>query len=695
MAYKVFNVPAFDETYEIIGELGTGGGAVVYKAFHKRLQKYVVVKQIKDKIKDKVDVRGEADILKRLHHTYLPQVYDFIIVGNDYYTVIDFVDGSSFDNLIKAKQSFSQGSIVKWATQLCEALRYLHANKILHSDIKPANVMLTHAGDVCLIDFNISLAFEHSARAIGQSAGYAPPELYVRPSHPTAPGQQATEPVSGSIGSNYYKIIPGQIDPRSDIYSLGATLYHMATGHRPSVATQPTVPLEQYTPDISDGLKYIIEKAMHPDPAQRFQSADEMLRALQNIVLLDREYKRKSARQVLAVAAIATLAAAFSILAMFGWRQVRLEDRDQYDNYIAQAYVALELFDYPEAQRLTVLAQSLMEKEPEAYYVNAQAIYKSGEYRTCAMYILEHLDIGFPLHTDINRQMVADLYYVLGNCYLEIGKAEHSRLAEAEEAFATALELYDGNPDYYRDAAIAAIYNNRPSVGKELLQQAERRGLAQASILLVQGELARVEGDYAGAVSQLRNAAQASDKVELKLRAYFAAADIYEKDRQDIPGAITVLEQARKDAILSENLGLIERLGLLYSKAAAETEQDDYYHQAISCYERIVSKGRGTMTMMYNISVMYRVIGDFDNAKYWLLQMDQQYPGNYKTFLQLANIEIEAQEFKPFDQRSYQAAYGYYQQAATLYPQRENREPDYEMETLEEMIREFQAYGWN
>lgn len=691
MAYKVFNVPAFDETYEIIGELGTGGGAVVYKAFHKRLRKYVVVKQIKDKIKDKVDVRGEADILKRLHHTYLPQVYDFIIVGNDYYTVIDFVDGSSFDNLIKAGQSFSQGSIVKWAAQLCEALRYLHANKILHSDIKPANVMLTPAGDVCLIDFNISLAFEHSARAIGQSAGYAPPELYVRPSQ----GQQATEPVSGSIGSNYYKIIPGQIDPRSDIYSLGATLYHMATGRRPSVATQPTVPLEQYNPDISDGLKYIIEKAMLPDPAQRFQSADEMLRALQNIVFLDGEYKKKNARQVLAVAVIATLAAAFSILAMFGWRQVRLEDRDRYDDYIAQAYAALEQFDYPEAERLSVMAQSLMEKEPEAYYVNAQAIYKSGEYKMCAMYILEHLDIGFPLHTDINKQLVADLYYVLGNCYLELGKAEHSRLSEAEEAFAAATDLYDGNPDYYRDAAIAAIYNNRPSVAKELMQQAESKGLAQASILLIQGEIARAEGDYTGAVTQLRNAAQASDKAELKLRAYFAAADIYEKDRQDLPNAITVLEQARKDAVLSENLGLIERLGLLYSKAAAATERDDYYRLAISCYEKIVGKGRGTMTMMYNVSVMYRVIGDFENAKRWLLQMNQQYPGNYKTFLQLANIEIEEQEFKPFEQRSYQAAYGYHQQAAALYPQRENREPDYEMETLDELIRDFKAYGWN
>jgi len=245
----VFNVPVLDETFEIAEQLGQGGGGIIYKAYHKRLQKYVVVKQTKDRIKGVMDVRGEADILKRLHHTYLPQVYDFIIVGNDYYTVIDFVDGSSFDCLLNAKQVFSRSNVVKWAIQLCEALNYLHTNGILHSDIKPANIILRSEGDICLIDFNISVAFEQSATAIGMCSGYSPPEQCVRSAGSTAPKplykelsifddshstatsfdavEDATDPLVPSERDN--QTIPGRIDQRSDIYRC----YTLSFSHRP------------------------------------------------------------------------------------------------------------------------------------------------------------------------------------------------------------------------------------------------------------------------------------------------------------------------------------------------------------------------------------------------------------------------------------------------------------------------------
>ena len=172
------------DTYEIIEEIGAGGGGIVFRARHLRLQTDVVVKKIKDEIRGKVKLRQEADILKRLKHPYLPRVYDFIETADGVYTVMDFIHGVDLDTALKKHGRCPQKQVRKWAEQLGEALAYLHSQKppIIHSDIKPANIMLTKDGDVCLIDFNISLAMGGTMEsAVGISAGFSPPEQYRDP----------------------------------------------------------------------------------------------------------------------------------------------------------------------------------------------------------------------------------------------------------------------------------------------------------------------------------------------------------------------------------------------------------------------------------------------------------------------------------------------------------------------------------
>ena len=170
-----------EDTYEILEELGSGGGGTIFKAYHKRLQKYVVIKKMHDEVKDLLDKRMETDILKNLRHSYLPQVLDFLEIENSVYTVMDFIPGKSFYQLLQEKRKFTQKEIVKWARQLAEALTYLHeqTTPIIHGDIKPANIMLTPKEDICLIDFNISSFFEgNGVVAVGYSDGYSPIEQY-------------------------------------------------------------------------------------------------------------------------------------------------------------------------------------------------------------------------------------------------------------------------------------------------------------------------------------------------------------------------------------------------------------------------------------------------------------------------------------------------------------------------------------
>lgn len=149
-------------TYEIIEKIGSGGGGIVYLGRHLRLEKLVVLKADKRTISAKPEVlRREVDALKDLSHTYIPQVYDFVEQDGVVYTVMDFIEGESLDKPLKRGQRFPQAQVIGWACQLLEALCYLHSRPphgILHSDIKPANIMLTPQGDIRLIDFNIALA---------------------------------------------------------------------------------------------------------------------------------------------------------------------------------------------------------------------------------------------------------------------------------------------------------------------------------------------------------------------------------------------------------------------------------------------------------------------------------------------------------------------------------------------------------
>ncbi len=123
-------------------------------------------------------------MLKNLSHTYIPKVYDFFVENETVYTVMDYIDGTSLDKPLKNGQLFPQAQVIEWAKQLLQALDYLHSpihgelpKGYVHSDIKPANIMLTSFSTVCLIDFNIALALGEE-NVIGCSAGYASPEHY-------------------------------------------------------------------------------------------------------------------------------------------------------------------------------------------------------------------------------------------------------------------------------------------------------------------------------------------------------------------------------------------------------------------------------------------------------------------------------------------------------------------------------------
>lgn len=297
------------QTYELLEKIGSGGGGTVYLARHLRLNKAVVLKADRRKITARPELlRREVDVLKELSHTYIPQVYDFFAVGEIVYTVMDYVEGESLDKPLKRGERFSQPQVVKWAIQLLQALCYLHSpthgnppRGFVHSDIKPANIMCRPNGDICLIDFNIALAIGEES-VVGGSAGYASPEHYgldfsfsgstvtKGKTERLSGDETATLTISpGAVSSSGKRIVLP--DVRSDVYSVGATLYHLLSGRRPAKNATDVVPLTAQ--DASPQICAIIAKAMNPNPDLRYQTAADMLAALENLHENDPRMRRQ------------------------------------------------------------------------------------------------------------------------------------------------------------------------------------------------------------------------------------------------------------------------------------------------------------------------------------------------------------------------------------------------------------------
>ena len=156
-------------SYKILNRIGSGGTGTVFLGYHLHLQKYVVLKETAIRLKDERLIRTEADILKNLHHPYLPQVYDLLISESSVITVLDYIEGNDLSKYPCGPQNLSEKVLLKWLGQLAEVLDYLHSNEVpvIHSDIKPGNVIVRENGDICLIDFNISMMIDDGNRLLG------------------------------------------------------------------------------------------------------------------------------------------------------------------------------------------------------------------------------------------------------------------------------------------------------------------------------------------------------------------------------------------------------------------------------------------------------------------------------------------------------------------------------------------------
>ncbi|MGQ9467449.1 MAG: serine/threonine protein kinase [Anaerolineae bacterium] len=255
--------------YRIVRNLGGGGMGTVYLAEDIRLaNKLCAVKELlpdpratlEEQMQAAEQFQREAAILAHLSHPNLPNVYDYFEEANQFYLVMDYIEGETLaDRLRRSPQGLPPEEVAGWGVQLCNVLEYLHSQHppVIFRDMKPANVMVTPQGEVKLIDFGVARLFDPGKRTdtlkMG-TAGYAPPEQYA--------GQ-------------------GQTTPRSDLYALGVTLHELLTGDDPTAHPFTFTPPHQLNRAISPALSAVVMRAVQLDPAARYPSARAFREALE------------------------------------------------------------------------------------------------------------------------------------------------------------------------------------------------------------------------------------------------------------------------------------------------------------------------------------------------------------------------------------------------------------------------------
>ena len=260
--------------YRIVRQLGQGGMGAVYEAIDQRLDTTVALKETlfaDERLRKQFE--REARLLARLHHPALPRVSDHFSEGDGQFLVMQYIPGDDLSEKMNRKRGpFPSDQVLTWADQLLDALDYLHTQdpQIVHRDIKPQNLKLTSRGQIILLDFGLAKGqagdisrVTSTASIFGYTPNYAP-----------------LEQIQG-LGT----------DARSDLYSLGATLYHLMTGVKPPDAltraaaivngqADPLALASVANPSVSPAINQFLAKAMAQNRDQRYSSAADMRKDL-------------------------------------------------------------------------------------------------------------------------------------------------------------------------------------------------------------------------------------------------------------------------------------------------------------------------------------------------------------------------------------------------------------------------------
>ena len=653
------SVSVLGPDYENLTLMSTGGMGVLYRAHKRGLDVDVVVKRVKPQFRGGTIETREAGILKNLRNEFLPRIYDIIYGADGFlYTVMDCIPGCNLQEYVERHGAVSQKQCLKWLKQLCAVIAYLHRQKppVFHCDIKPQNIMITPDGDICLIDFNISLIYEDAElNALGVTHGYAAPEQYN-----LSPKALDRIPAEARARWNAWSRAAagyGKISERTDLYGIGAVGYFMLTGYAPAHSLDSVIPLSRYNIKLTDALREVLEQAMRPAPGDRFPSAQAMGTALENLKKTDRRYRSWKLRCQLTAVALGTLALLSVFCVWLGFEYRGREAGEQYLQIVAEADGLIAQQRYDEGLGVLSGAIAMDGDRIEAYIRASAALYRLGRYGEC----IDLLDGAGAACTqgDMSQEEFgfaqAELNYILGSCYFQ-----EERYEEAVQSLELASWFDKEEPLYIRDLAVAqAMKGNLEEAGRTCETLKAMPNAGSEDILLVEGELAYAEGRYEDALTPLTQLTRSRDAA-LSGRSYLLAAQCRRR-MGDLAGEIGVLEEARSVLDVSASAVHTERLAEAYlQRGTADGSSSDYERAYALCAE-LMERGTASISVRLNGGLALRYLGRTAEALELIEAIVADYPNSYRGYARLALLCLDQQV------GDYPRAREAYKQAEALY----------------------------
>lgn len=557
-----------DGKYEILKQIGQGGMSVVYLAIDTRLNKQWAVKEMKNDKENNGDIllkglQMEANVLKMVDHPVLPRIVDIINCEGTIFVVMDYIEGRTLDAVLKTEGAQQQEYVIRWAKELCRALSYLHSMTppIIYRDMKPSNIMLKPDGKVKLIDFGTAkeLDVESAAdtTALG-TRGYAAPEQF-----------------GDAMGRGLHKT-----DARTDIYSLGATMYHMVTGKNPGDPPYVMKPIRFWNPSLSSGLEKIIYKCTMQNPNERYQNCEELLKELENYEKLDDAFRKDCLRKMKSFLITVLLTICSVAVSVTGYVGKEREQRNNYDVLLQKGFEYTVKGEYEDAARVYIDAVTKVDGSRSTAYIELLDLYSN---------YIDAPDVGLGKVT----------YYI---------DQQYENIHENQELILrVAMEYFDVLKDYKTSAYYFDMMNEK--------EYPEAEYYSAIATTMVDFNI-----DYENLHASLENFEHVNDENTLsvhKLMNYRLLCIVYARNFGQMEQAaeelvrvankgLMVLDSYEDDSVKAEYYTIYnqylslayEQLGEQWMEKKEELAQE-YYEKAIECCDFILSmiSGADSRTM--------------------------------------------------------------------------------------------------